>query len=319
MANSADKTSVTTRLATLAMQSVFTALSLLPLGVLYIFSSFLAWLAHSVVRYRRKVVSGNLHSCLPEKTPAEIRQIERAFYRYLTDYFFETIKLTTMSRKQIRRRMRFEGIDEIDSALARGRDVSLLLGHYGNWEWISSIPLHLKSDSRCGQIYHPLENKAADSVFLRLRQRCGAISIKMADTLPTLRLWHSQGIPSVTGYIADQAPGFNGIHLWLDFLNHDTAVYTGPERISRMLDAEVFYVDVVRPKRGYYTARFVKITDNPASMERFAISRRYFFLLEQTIRRRPELWLWSHRRWKRTRRQFEDYFGDDASRQLQRL
>lgn len=291
----------------------------LPLAVLYPLSDVLSFLAGSVSGYRRKVILSNLRESFPEKDNRQIKTICRNFYRFLTDYFVETLHLAHMSKKEIEHRMTFEGIDQAASALASGRNVSLLLGHYGNWEWISSIPLHIHEKARFGQIYHPLENKSIDRFFLKLRQRFGACSIPMVETLSTLRKWRSEGYPSITGYIADQAPGFNGIHLWLDFLNHDTPVYTGPERLSRMLDAEVYYLDITRPRRGFYNARFVLISDNPAGMDRFGITRRYFELLEQTICRTPELWLWSHRRWKRTRQQFEQYYGQDAQRQLNRL
>ena len=105
--------------------SIFFLLSLFPLRPLYCISDALAWLLHSVVRYRRKVVDANLRSSFPDKTDAEIRLITRRFYRFLSDYFMETVKLTTMGRRQMSRRMRFEGLEEADKAMAAGHDVTL--------------------------------------------------------------------------------------------------------------------------------------------------------------------------------------------------
>lgn len=299
--------------------AVLTPLSLLPLRALYLISDVLAWTMHSVVRYRRKVVASNLRSSFPGRAEREIASIERRFYRFLADYFVETVKMLTMSRRQMLRRMRFEGMEEADRALSEGRDVTLYLGHYCNWEWVSSLPLHFTSTKAVGgQIYHPLENEASDRFFLRLRGRWGAVSIRLNDTLKAITGWHREGTPSMTGYIADQMPGYNGIHCWVDFLNHDTPVYSGPERIARMLHSEAYYLDITRPRRGEYVGRFVKMASDASKCEKFSLTREYFRLLEASIERAPEYWLWSHRRWKRTREAFMARFPDAEAR-LRRL
>lgn len=303
----------------LLLYSLFWVLSLFPLKVLYCFSDLLAWLAHSVVKYRRKVVRDNLSSSFPEKTPAEIKRIEKDFYRFLADYFMETVKLTTMSRAEMERRLKVYGAEEINSAMAEGKSCSLLLGHFCNWEWVSSLPLHFTPGSTCVQIYHPLENKGADKAFLKLRGHFGATSVAMADTLPFLIKCKREGKPTVTGYIADQAPGFSSIHLWVDFLNHDTPVFTGPERISKFLRAEVFYVDLRRPKRGYYTLHFRRMSPDASATRDFELTRHYYALLQNSISREPALWLWSHKRWKRTREQFNSLYGDKADERLNHL
>lgn len=306
------------KLTYIALSSICGPLSLLPLRILYIFSDFLAWLARSVVKYRVKVVRENLASAFPEKTEKERRQIENGFYHFLGDYFFETVKLYSMSDKFIRQHLKVEGIEMIDTAMSQGRNVSVYLGHYCNWEWISSLPLFLGNYGIAAQIYHPLENRGADKFFRRLRTRFHAANIPMKDTLPSLIKWKKEGIPSVTGYIADQAPSLN-VHLFVDFLNHETNAYTGPERISRFLNAEVFYLHISRPKRGYYSAKLIPITDEIKKMPIFEPSKIYFRLLEENIREAPQYWLWSHRRWKRTRQMFDEYFGDKAAEQLSHL
>lgn len=298
------------------LSGLFGAVGSLPLGVLYAVSGCVAFLAGSVLGYRRKVIRGNLESSFPEKSRKELRRIEKEFYRFLSDYFVETLRLGRMSEKEIRRRMRFEGEDEVNRLLDSGQNVSLYLGHYGNWEWLSSIPLHITDKAETGQIYHPLENRASDEAFLRIRGHFGATSIKMKDTLPTLLRWRKEGKPSITGYIADQVPLFNGVHYFADFLNHDTPVFTGPERLSRMLHAAVFYCDITRVRRGEYLCRYVKMTDDAATLPQFELTRKYYELLEANIRRQPPYWLWSHRRWKRTRQDFYNYFGEEEARKL---
>lgn len=283
-------------------------LSLLPFRLLYIFSDVLAWLAHSVVKYRRRVVRDNLVSSFPEKSVEEIKKIEKKFYLFLCDYFFETVKLASMSPKKMLRHLKVENIEEINEAVAKGQSVSLYLGHYCNWEWVSSLPLHIDPAAKCAQIYHPLENKTFDKLFYKLRTRFKANNIAMADIMQTLIRWKREGVPSVTGYIADQAPGLN-IHLFVDFLNHDTGVYTGPERISKFLGAKAVYGHLTRPRRGYYTLRFITICADAKKEPIFDTSREYFRLLEANIKEAPQYWLWSHRRWKRPRSLFFAYHG----------
>ncbi len=295
-------------------------ISLLPLRLLYIFSDLLYFPLYYCIRYRRKVVRQNLLSSFPEKSLDEIIRIEKGFYSHFCDYVMETVKLFSMSKKQMQKRMRFEGIEQVKEAFRAGRSCSIYLGHYCNWEWISSLPMHLGNDGIGGQIYHPLENKAFDQLFLYMRGRFGAISIQMDDTFRTILGWKKKGQKNIVGYISDQVPGYNNIHYWTDFLNHDTPVFTGAERISRIADCVIFYLDVYRPRRGYYEARFLKITDSPKDLPQFYVTEQYFRLLEKTIQRAPQYWLWSHKRWKRTREIYNQLYPKEVQeKKLSRL
>lgn len=284
-------------------------ISLLPLWVFYRLSDGLYYLVYHVVRYRRRVVYANLRSSFPEKSEAEIERIAKDFYSFFCDYIVETLKFFSMSEKNIRKRMQFEGLNQVKEDFANGRSVTLYLGHYCNWEWISSLGLHL--DEQCGQIYHPLENATLDRLFLYMRGRFKAQSIKMDDTFLTILKWKKEGRKNIVGYIADQVPGYNNIHYWADFLHHDTPVFTGAERISKIMDTAVYYIDVERPRRGYYVARFIKIADSLNEHPVFFATEQYFRLLEQNIQRAPQYWLWSHKRWKRTREEFNRMFTEE--------
>lgn len=284
-------------------------ISLLPLWVFYRLSDGLYYLVYHVVRYRRRVVYANLRSSFPEKSEAEIERIAKDFYSFFCDYIVETLKLFSIGEKNMRKRMKFEGLDQVKEDFANGRSVSLYLGHYCNWEWISSLGLHL--DEQCGQIYHPLENATVDRLFLYMRGRFKAQSIKMDDTFLTILKWKKEGRKNIVGYIADQVPGYNNIHYWADFLHHDTPVFTGGERISKIMDTTVYYLNVERPRRGYYVARFIKIADSLNEHPVFFATEQYFRLLEKNIQRAPQYWLWSHKRWKRTREEFNRMFTEE--------
>lgn len=283
-------------------------ISLLPLWIFYRLSDGLYYLIYHVIRYRRRVVYSNLRSSFPEKSEAEVERIAKDFYSFFCDYIVETIKFFSMREPTVRKRMKFEGLEQVKEDFAYGRSVSAYLGHYCNWEWISSLGLHF--NEQCGQIYHPLENHTLDRLFLYMRGRFNSKSIKMDDTFLTILKWKKEGKKNIVGYIADQVPGYNNIHYWADFLHHDTPVFTGAERISKIMDTTVYYIDVERPRRGYYTARFIKIADSLNDHPVFFATQQYFRLLEQSIQRAPQYWLWSHKRWKRTREEFNRMFTE---------
>lgn len=293
-------------------------ISLLPLRILYLFSDAISFLIHSVLRYRRRTVRNNLSSSFPEKSPREIKRIEKDFYRFLTDYAFETIKMLSMSDKTMKQRLIVENTEVVDRAVARGQSVILLLGHYCNWEWVSSLPLWFAPGATSAQVYHYLHSKVMDKIFMKIRTRFGSNNIEMADIMRRLIQWKREGRCTVTGFIADQCPKYD-MHLFLDFLNHDTGVYTGPERIARFLNSDVLFCHLERPRRGQYRLRFVEITAEPKKQPDFSIIRRYFEMLEKNIREAPQYWLWSHHRWKRSRQDFYDYWGDQADKMLSHL
>ena len=293
--------------------------SLLPLRVLYLLADVLAGLMHTVIRYRRRVTRDNLTHCFPELPVKEIRRTERRFYRFLADYFVETLKLASMSEKEMRRRMRFEGLDEVNADLRRGRCVSLFLGHYGNWEWVSSMPLHLWEGAHPCQIYHHLHNRTAAYIFEKLRTRFGATNIPMEDTLTVIGHDWRDGVPNICGYIADQSPKYASLHHFVQFFGRQTAVLTGTERISRLVHAPVYYCEMTRPRRGRYVCRFIRMTDDASALPKFTLTDDYWRRLEAQIRREPYLWLWSHRRWKHTAARFRELYPDDWSRRLSRL
>lgn len=285
---------------------VWKLLSLLPLRLMYVLSDGLYWVVYRLVGYRRKVVRKNLTECFPEKPLEEIERIERRFYHYFVDYIWETCKMASMTECQMRRRMVFENMEEVEAELRQGRSVSLYLGHYCNWEWVSSIPIHVGKDVRYapGQIYHKIYNPPVNRLFLKNRGLFGVESVEMRDTLRWIAARVRQQLPSLVGYIADQAPVWNSIHHWVDFLHHDTPAFTGTERITKKYGFAAYYVDIVRERRGYYRARFVRLHDDPASLPDFALTDLYYRHLEATLRRAPEFYLWSHNRFKRTREEY---------------
>lgn len=206
-----------------------------------------------------------------------------------------------MTEKQMREHVKYIGLDQLRRSAENGRSTCIFLGHYGNWEWISSLPIHISDVSCACQLYHPLKNKTMDKVIGKSRSRFGSVNIPKRESLrEIIRLHHER--PVTIGFIADQEPVWNNIHLWIPFLNHpETPVFTGAERIARKLDMDVYYFDIRQLKRGYYQIEIVPMTMTPNECKENEITILYHDLLEKTILRNPPLWLWSHNRWKRTK------------------
>ena len=274
----------------------------------YIMSDIIYFLVYRVIGYRRKTVHWNLASAFPEKNEQEIKQIERQFYHWFCDYFVETIKMMTISEAEMRRRMVFKGTDKINQLVDEGTSCAIMLGHYCNWEWISTLPLSVTDKATCAELYHPIENPDFDRLFLYIRQRFGSICIPMEETLRHIVKYQHEERPLVIGYIADQKPNWRNIHLWMPFLNHMTPVFTGSERIVKRTRQAFFYGDVRRIKRGYYECEFKLIEKSSETMPDYQLTERYMQELERTIRRDPALWLWSHDRWSRTKEEFDFRF-----------
>lgn len=289
---------------------IFYLVSKLPYRALYVISDIANLVLYHIVRYRRDIVRRNITSAFPEKSLEECISIERGFYKWFCDYFVETVKLMSVSRQELLSRIEFRGIDKIEECFDRGQTCAGILGHYGNWELLSATGLVIKKhpEAVIGLIYHPLRSQLFDRLFINMRQSMGGVCVPKKDILRYLVSFRSQNLMNLFGYIADQAPRYRNIHLWLPFLNHDTPVFTGAERIMRKMNNAVFYIDVERPERGKYIYTFKLMTDKPGEMPEFEITKKFFAMLEQTIRREPRFYLWSHNRWKRTREEFDKEF-----------
>lgn len=288
-------------------------LSLLPMRALLVLADVLYVLLRYVVRYRRSTVRSNISSAmtaLNKNNPVDASSIEKAFYHWLADYFVETIKLLSISEAEIRQRMTFSGTEDIDHLTSQGISCAVLLGHFCNWEWVSTLPLHINRQGIFGgELYHRLHSKVADRLFLTIRQRFYTVCVDKDVALRTLLMQYRQGIPSVIGYIADQKPKWQDIHLWVDFLAHShTPVFTGTERIIKATRAAFFYADMQRVSRARYHCHMRLIETDTAAMPTFKLTETYMQLLEESIIRQPECYLWSHNRWSRTKEEFDRRF-----------
>lgn len=274
-------------------------LSFLPLRVLYMFSDVVYLFIYHLIGYRKKVVNKNLWRAFPEKNQKQIKQIRREFYRHFCDLFMETIKLWHMNSEQIKKRCLFLNPQLLNEYLNRGKSVIVILGHYGNWEWPTSYALHTSFDFL--PIYKPLHNKMIDKMYIEIRERFGAKTLPKKETLRTMIRYQRENRPTITAFLGDQTPNRHNLNYWTSFLNQDTPILLGTEKIAKKLDQVVVYANMQKIKRGYYQIEMITLFDNPQKTKPFDITEKHTRILEDIIRKKPSYWLWSHKRWKHKR------------------
>lgn len=271
-------------------------LTLLPLRVLYIFSDFLFLLLYYFPSYRRKVVANNLKNAFPEKSDEELKSIEKKFYRHLADLFIETFYLTHMSDKELNRRFTYSNIEIIDKLRNDKRDVIAVLGHYGNWEWPTLLPYYLKYKTII--IYKPLQNRHFDRFIYNSRSKNGVIPTPMSHIIREIINNKKENINTLSVFLTDQTPVRSEIKYWTTFLNQDTPVYIGTEKVASKYDMAVVFFHIQKVKRGYYNMNIELLFDHTTGLPDYFVTDAHVKRLEEIIKENPEYWLWSHRRWK---------------------
>lgn len=272
--------------------------SVIPFRLLYFLSDGLFVLMYYLFRYRRQVIHSNLKNAFPEKSAAEIHLLIRQYYRHLCDILLESIKGLSMPAQAFAQRFIYTNPEIFDPLLNNNQSAVLLGGHYGNWEWgVLSFPLAVRH--QVVGIYKPLNNPAANSYLNNLRKRFG---LRLAPMRQAGREIISQRDKAcLFVLIADQTPvDVKNAH-WLSFLNQDTPFLHGPDKMGHKTNYPVFFFTMERAKRGVYEVTFKELVSTPQALPEGEITRRFADELEKQIRSKPELWLWSHRRWKRKR------------------
>lgn len=275
----------------------------IPFRMLYGLADALFVPFYYVVRYRRRIVRKNLTESFPNKSQREIVKIEKRFYHSFIYVALESCKLLTLTEAEMKCRMRFTNAEWVNALLADGRSVALYLGHFGNWEWISSLGLWIEPEATKAQIYHTLRNKKMDRLMRQLRERMGHnVCVEMRQTVRFMAEAKQKGIPAIIGFIADQSPKRRVAKHFITFLNHNVPVLTGTEKTTKHFDYVPVFVRVVRTKRGFYEAEFVPMLKadetDVTQVPDFELTSRYFALLETEITTHPELYLWTHNRFK---------------------
>ncbi len=281
---------------------VVKAISLLPFWCLYLLADLLYYITYYIARYRRNVVRENLTFSFPEKTEKEIIKIEKGSYRHFSDLLMETVKLLSMSEKQISERMKYVNYEQLINHCKENRSVILLTSHYCNWEWHSTFSHSLQTEIPIFQVYKKLSSDITDRLMLKIRGKNGGNSVEMRKIVRQIIEMSKEGKVGMFGMISDQSPARRNTHLTTEFLSQKTTVITGSEQLSKKFNLPVYYVRTKKIKRGFYVSEPIELSVNPKEVEDFQISEKYIKLLEKDIIENPQYWLWTHRRWKYTRK-----------------
>lgn len=262
-------------------------------------------MAYHIVNYRIKVVRSNLLKAFPEKDDKERKQIEKRFYKHFCDYIFETLKAMSISHEELLKRMKFTNPELVDNYNKQGRSVFAYAAHLGNWEWFMIFPSYFPN-AKIQTFYQPQSNKFFNDLTLYSRSRDNIVPVESQRGYRHIVENMRNNEVTTTLIIGDQSPHHGAQKHWTNFFNIDTAFLVGPATIARKTNQVLVYPSYTGYKRGYYTVEWKLISDDPQSVEIGVLIDRFAALLEDDIRRIPELWLWTHRRWKHKHEDFLD-------------
>jgi KDO2-lipid IV(A) lauroyltransferase len=269
-------------------------ISLLPLPVLYIISDLIYFILYNVVGYRKKVVMSNLFQAFPEKTVEERKAIAKKFYRNFTDNFIEVIKLISASGSFVEKH--FTGDFSIPNKVYdEGKRCQLMLSHNFNWE-MACLGIPINSKHLFLIVYMPIGSKVIDRLFMKIRTRTGGALVPATD-MRTGMLPYRNNL-TMLGLVADQNPGHPKNAYWFNFFGKLTPFVKGAESGARRGNTPVIFCKFIKQKRGYYKIIFELGEQNPATTQPTDITKKYVEYLTTFIKEYPEMWLWSHRRWK---------------------
>ncbi len=271
-------------------------ITLLPLKALYVFSDLLFILLYYFPSYRRKIVADNLKNSFPEKSDEERFLIEKKFYRHLADLFVETLKLTHLSNKELTERITISNPSLLEDLYNSGRDLAVVHSHYNNWEWLECLPLYTKY--KIVSIYKPLQSKLFNNFLNGLRSGNGMELSPMNLIVREIVENRRKNVRTLYGFIADQTPAKPDIRYRTTFLNQDTPVFLGIEKIAVKYDMAVVFFNVQKIKRGYYNLSVELLFEQTRGVPEHLITDTHVKRLEALIREKPEYWIWTHRRWK---------------------
>jgi len=270
-------------------------ISVLPHWLFYVFSDVVFFWVYRVIGYRKKVVRSNLKLVFPEKSDAERKKIQIAFYRHMCDMFLEMVKTMNLSKAAVKKRYAVQNI-EVLREIEKEKSILVVCAHYANWEWNVSINNYV--DAMGYAVYQPVGNKYFDLWIRNVRARWNTTLITSQDTVKTVVRNKRDGVIGIFGMVSDQSPQYHRAHYWTEFMGINVPVINGAETMARKMDLAVVFLKVSKVKRGYYKAQLIPITTSGASTEKNEITDRFLRLTEQQIREKPEYYLWTHKRWK---------------------
>lgn len=272
-------------------------ISMLPWPVFYALSDFVFFIIYRVVKYRKRVVTHNLKLAFPEKSYKEIKDIRKKFYKHMCDMFLEMIKSITISHKETQKRYTFKNLDALRKLESENKSIILLAAHYANYEWGNSI--QLTTTQNVVGVFKPIKNPHFNDFAKKIRARFGATVIPSKKVMRyVIQQERKKTKATLYGLVGDQSPNTLNNDFRIPFMGHEVPVFVGGEVLAKKMDMAVCYLKVEKVKRGFYEAEVVLIQDDLSNNNNFEAIRSYYSMLEAQIKKQPEYYLWTHKRWK---------------------
>lgn len=245
----------------------------------------------------------NLLIAFPEKSLEERKKIAKKFYLNFTDTFIETIKMISISKKEVLKRgdCEFEYINEL---IDKGYNIHILAGHQFNWEFANLI-YSMKLKIPFVGLYAPIGSKILDRIFYKMRSRYGTILISTKEF--TRKMHNVFTEQYILGLAADQNPSNPANGFWMNFFGKPAPFVKGPGKGAVKNNTAVVYVAFEKTGRGHYKFRVIPITEVGSDHTPEELTSIYRTHLENTIREDPSNYLWSHRRW---RHEWKEEYGE---------
>ena len=261
-----------------------------------------------ITRYRHKTISTNLKNAFPQKSDKERARIARRYYFFLAEVIVDTINLVGASEKRKDKVVRWTNSKEMGEKLG-GKDWIAMGAHYGCWEYMLLWSRELK-DSRLMGVYHPMKSILFEHFYRRLRNVSDKLlQVPMKHTILYFLRNRKNGVGTVIGLIADQSPTLRPDSHWFRFLSQATIFHDGAESMARKFGLPIYFAYAKRTAPGMYDIRFDEIYDGKEEVAQHEITERYKNKVEEMINEQPELWMWSHNRWKHTPAVQAAWFG----------
>lgn len=271
-------------------------ISKLPLRILYIFSDVMFFLNYYLVGYRKAVITQNLRNSFPEKSEEEIRKIRKAFYRNFSDYLVETIKSFSISETESRVRMQHINQDVFHDIQKEGKNIILLAGHVFNWEWINALA-RIVPQKHCHPVYRKVNSDFWENQMKKVRNKFGNEALEANEVILNIFRNKNDG-DSIYMFVADQTPHSSHVNYGLEFLNQRTPVFIGYDKLATRMDLAFIYCEMKKVKRGYYQVNYYRIYPDNEKFVEHEVVKKFHKMLENTLQKHPDNYLWSHRKWK---------------------
>ncbi|MGY6562448.1 MAG: lysophospholipid acyltransferase family protein [Luteibaculaceae bacterium] len=282
------------------LASFIKLLSRLPMSVLYGISSLLYYVMFYGFGYRKKLIRENIAHAFPELSEKERIILMKKYYRYFNDFVVEVLKSFTETAKERKPKLVITNPQIFEQYHKANKGHITVMGHMGNWEFCSYIPSAV--DVKMYVVYKPLSNKPIDNLILDARERFGCILIPMAKTRATLMAEYERGNPFFGGFISDQSPAPEKTTFWCSFMGRVVPWYTGSAELAIKTKSAFSFTRVRRLKRGQYQISCELIAEDASLFTVEELMTQFVRKLEENIREQPEIYLWTHKRWKHVSR-----------------